>query len=67
MNNRLGILVVLVLAGLLALGSHFYGGSKVPAGQPPVLSLTPSNFDQLRTAFNGASGEVRIILLLSPT
>jgi hypothetical protein len=29
--------------------------------------LLSRNFDDLRTAFNGASGEVRIVLLLSPT
>jgi hypothetical protein len=68
MKQRLSILAVaVVVAGLLALGWHFYGGEKVPAGQPPLVSLTSSNFDQLRTAFNGASGDVRIVLLLSPT
>jgi hypothetical protein len=58
---------VFVLAGFLALGWHFYGGAAVPTGQPPLVSLTSANFDQLRTAFNAASGEVRIVLLLSPT
>ena len=68
MKQRLIILtMVVVLAGLLASGWHFYGGEKVPAGQPPLVSLTSSNFHQLRTAFNGASGDVRIVLLLSPT
>jgi hypothetical protein len=67
MKNRLSILAVVVIAGLLALDWHFYGGEKVPAGQPPLVSLTSSNFEQLRTAFNAASGEVRIVLLLSPT
>jgi hypothetical protein len=67
MKKRLSILAVVMIAGLLALGWHFYGGGRVPAGQPPLVSLTSSNFDQLRTAFNEASGEVRIVLLLSPT
>jgi hypothetical protein len=67
MKQRLSILTVVVVAGLLALGWHFYGGETVPAGQPPLVSLTSSNFEQLRTAFNAASGEVRIVLLLSPT
>ena len=62
-----GTLTALMLTGLLALGWHFYGGHKVPVGQPPLVSLTPNNFNQLRTAFNAASGEVRIVLLLSPT
>jgi hypothetical protein len=67
MKKRLSILAVLVLVGLLALGRYFYGGRAVPAGQPPLVSLTSANFDQLREAFNSASGEVRIVLLLSPT
>jgi hypothetical protein len=67
MKKRLTIIAALVVVGLLALGYHFYGGEKVPAGQPPLVSLASSNVDQLRTAFNGASGDVRIVLLLSPT
>jgi outer membrane lipopolysaccharide assembly protein LptE/RlpB len=66
MKKSLYILAV-VFVGLLALGWHFRGGEKVPAGQPPLLSLTSANFDQLRAAFNDASGDVRIVLLLSPT
>jgi hypothetical protein len=67
MNRPLSIVALLAIAGLSVLGSHFYGGARVPAGQPPLVSLTSSNFDQLRTAFNAASGEVRVVLLLSPT
>jgi hypothetical protein len=67
MKKRLSILAVLVLVALLALGGHFYGGGKVPAGQPPLVLLTSTSFDQVRAAFNAASGEVRIVLLLSPT
>ena len=53
-----------VLAGLLA---DISSQQKVPAGQPSLSSLTSENFDQLRTAFNKASGDVRVVLLLSPT
>jgi hypothetical protein len=67
MKKGLSILAGLLIVGLLALGWHFYGGKEVPAGQPPLVSLTSTNFDQLRAAFNSASGEVRIVLLLSPT
>jgi len=63
----LSVLAALAFVGLLALGWHFYGGGKVPPGQPSLVSLTSSNFNQLRTAFNATSGEVRIVLLLSPT
>lgn len=53
-----------VLAGLLA---DISSQLKVPAGQPSLSSLTSENFEQLRTAFNKASGDVRVVLLLSPT
>jgi hypothetical protein len=53
-----------VLAGLLA---DISSQQKVPTGQPSLFTLTPENFGQLRTAFNVASGEVRVVLLLSPT
>jgi hypothetical protein len=53
-----------VLAGLLA---NISSEQKVPAGQPSLSTLTLENFDKLRTAFNAASGDVRVVLLLSPT
>jgi hypothetical protein len=65
MKKSLSILAGLVLVGLLALRWHFYGGATVPAGQPALVTLT--TIDELRTAFNAASEEVRIVLLLSPT
>lgn len=66
MKKRLTILAV-VFAGLLVVVWHFYGGERVPTGQPPLVSLKSTNFDRIRAAFNAASGEVRIVLLLSPT
>ena len=35
--------------------------------QPPLTSLTRNNLDQFKHDFNGASGEARMVLLLSPT
>lgn len=67
MKKRLGILAVLVLVGLLALSRYFYGDGTVPAGQPALVALTEGNFEQLRMAFNSASDDVRVVLLLSPT
>jgi hypothetical protein len=67
MKKRLGIVAVLVCAVLLALAWHYYGGTNVPAGQPSLVALTSTNFEQLRAAFDAAYGDVRIVLLLSPT
>jgi hypothetical protein len=58
------IAMVLVLAGLVY---YFYGGSEVPPGQHPLLSINSGNFDQLRRDFNEARGAVRVVTLLSPT
>jgi hypothetical protein len=67
MKRLLGVFAVWVFVGLIVLGRHFYGGEAVPTGQPRLVSLTSTNFDQLRSTFNAVSGEVRIVLLLSPT
>jgi hypothetical protein len=66
-KKGLSVFAVLIFAGLLALAWHYYAGTTVPAGQPPLASLSAGNLDELRTAFNAASGDVRIVLLLSPT
>ena len=38
-----------------------------PPGQPPLTSLTQNNLDHFKNDFNGAGGEGRLVLLLSPT
>ena len=58
-----GVLAMLLLAALV----YFYGGSEVPAGQPPLLSLTAQNVAQVKDAFNAAKDDARVLLLLSPT
>ena len=52
---------------LMALFYYAYEGGTAPAGQQPLVSLNPGNFEQLRLEFNDAQGAVRIIALLSPT
>jgi hypothetical protein len=59
----IGVLVVL-LSGALA---YFYGGGQAPAGQQPLRSLTPQTIGELKTEFNAAKDDVRVLLLLSPT
>jgi len=67
MKKHPSILVAFVIAALLVVGWRFYGGHTVPLGQAPLVSLPPNEIEQLRAAFNNASGDVRIVLLLSPT
>jgi len=61
-----------ILAGGAALGAigalvYFYGGAETPAGQPPLARLTAQNAEAVKTAFNAAKGDVRVLALLSPT
>lgn len=38
-----------------------------PAGQAPIAELTSPAFDQFKEEFNRAAGQVRLVVLLSPT
>jgi len=39
----------------------------VPGNQPPLATLDPENFGQLRDQFNADSNVARVLLMLSPT
>ena len=61
-----------ILAGVGAVAAigalvYFYGGSETPPGQAPLARLTPQNVSQVKTAFNAAKDDVRVLVLLSPT
>ena len=59
--------VALAAALLLAALLYVRGGGRAPAGQVPLINLTGQNADTVRTAFNAAQGDARVLLLLSPT
>jgi hypothetical protein len=59
-------ILILVIIGILIF-HRYYGGHETPAGQPPLENLTPKNFVDLTDAFNAAKGNVRELVLLSPT
>jgi hypothetical protein len=63
-NYIIGALVALVVTFALV---YFYGGSTTPVTQPPLVRLTPENVSQVEAAFNAAKGDVRLLVLLSPT
>ena len=52
---------------LIAAALYLYGGGQTPAGQPSLLNVTAQNVGEIRSAFNTANSEVRVLLLLSPT
>jgi hypothetical protein len=66
MTRRRAFLILVAVAAI-ALGWYLYGNGVTPAGQPPLLSLTPENFHELRSRFNAGAGATRLIVLLSPT
>lgn len=43
------------------------GAGRPPAGQLPLVTITGATLETLRSDFNAAGDEVRVILLLSPT
>ena len=66
---RLRTTLPLVVAALLGAGAlaYYFAGDRAPANQAPLATLDGSSIGSLRTQFNAASGDTRIILLLSPT
>jgi hypothetical protein len=57
----------LVCALTVVLVARYFGGHRVPIGQPPLTELTNDSLDSLKAEFNRPADGVRIILLLSPT
>lgn len=58
-----GIAAALLFAAVL----YLYGGRQTPSGQPPLQNVTTQSIGEIKTAFNAAQAEVRVLLLLSPT
>jgi hypothetical protein len=65
--SRKYIVVASLAAALVGALVYFYGGSQVPAGQPPLQRLTAQNVTEINGAFNAARDDVRVLVLLSPT
>ena len=60
------VLLVALAAGLFVFW-YFWGSSRTPAGQVPLVSLTQENFSAFTEHFNQAADRPRLVLLLSPT
>jgi hypothetical protein len=59
-----GGFVALLLAAALF---YFYAGHETPAGQAPLASVTPETLGGIASAFNQATSDTRLLVLLSPT
>jgi len=52
---------------LLAAIAYLYGGSRVPAGQPPLRRLAADSAADFTSEFNASKDQVRVVILLAPT
>jgi hypothetical protein len=59
----LGTLLAVMFAALF----YFYGGSQAPRGQAPLESITTQTVADVRSQFNSAKNDVRVLFLSSPT
>jgi hypothetical protein len=69
---RRGVIIIIAIFAILAAAGflflyYLYGGSSVPKGQQPLISLNDSNLSSLKDAFNGSADSVRVLVMLSPT
>jgi len=65
MKRAVIILAVLIIVVLAAL--YLWGPSNVPAGQPPLTTLSAANFTVFTAAFDADPNVPRLLLLFSPT
>jgi hypothetical protein len=67
MKRRTLLLLVLLAALAGAFAWYLWGERHVPAGQPPLATLSAASLETLRSEFNSHADKVRIVVLLSPT
>jgi hypothetical protein len=66
--TRRKLLLIVVLTAIAAASAYVgLATHETPAGQPPLAYLDPTSLAALKADFNGAAGETRIVVLLSPT
>jgi hypothetical protein len=65
--KRKYIVATALVPVLLAAVLYLYGGGQSPSRQPPLRSVTDQSVGDLKGEFNAAMGDVRVVLLLSPT
>jgi len=62
-----GVPIVMLIVVLAAYAWLQYAPRAVPAGQPPLEKLQAGSLDAVKDAFNAGVGEVRLLVMLSPT
>ncbi len=64
---RRALLILIPVLALILGAAYYFTGHRTPANQPALADLSEQSLDTLQAQFNGASDQVRLILLLSPT
>lgn len=67
MVTRGRIVIAVIAISAAVLGQRQFGTHNTPEGQPELLHLSSASVERLRSDFNRAAGDVRVVLLLSPT
>jgi hypothetical protein len=66
MKKRIAVLSVLAVAILFG-ATYLWAPGKVPAGQPPLATLSSANIGPFEAAFDADASAPRLVLLFSPT
>ena len=61
------LFVVIAIALTAAFARQQFGTHNAPKGQPDLVELAAHSIEALRSDFNRAIGDVRLVVLLSPT
>ena len=62
-----GWVALLVIVIAAALVWYRFAPRRVPAGQPPLVTLDANSLQSLRADFNRDANQMRLIILLAPT
>lgn len=65
--KKTSIVGTVLAAVLIAAALYLYAGRQTPSGQAPLQNITAQNVAEIKNDFNTAKGDVRVLLLLSPT
>jgi len=67
MRRAVRAAVFVLMTALLRVAWHRSSPRSTPAGQPPLASLGPDGIAPVRDLFHADAGDVRLLLMLSPT
>jgi hypothetical protein len=67
LNRLLFVGGIVIVASAAVLAWVRWSPRHVPPGQPPLATLRAESLQAFRDTFNASRGQVRVLVLLSPT